>query len=150
PIIVPAKAPDWLHTSVADLTKVDLGCHYVSILAAFIWLEGAARYEDDGSCLPASGRPKVISNWVRGGRGTKSKTQPAVESISTFVAEWDGWWDVTQPEWRERNRQGRWCKDPPYRKEWEWGILNTYGTNGILSAVADIYFWGVAVRRRNT
>ncbi|KAJ7040189.1 hypothetical protein C8F04DRAFT_1178284 [Mycena alexandri] len=151
PIVVPEKAPDWLHTSVADLTKVDLGCHYASVVAALIRVEAASRYDDDGSQLPAGtkgaqARPKVISAWVRGGRGTKSKTQPTVESISKFVTEWNGWWDSMQPAWRERNGQGRWRVDPPYRKEWDWGVLDTYGVNGILSAVAGIYFWGVTVR----
>ncbi|KAJ7707284.1 hypothetical protein B0H16DRAFT_1746505 [Mycena metata] len=150
PIVVPENAPDWLRTSVADLTKVDLGCHYASVVAALIRVEAASRYDDDGSRLPAATkgaqvRPKVISAWVRGGRGTKSKTQPTVDSISKFVAEWNGWWDSMQPAWRERNRQGRWRVDPPYRKEWDWGVLDTYGVNGILSAVAGIYFWGVAV-----
>ncbi|KAJ7023319.1 hypothetical protein C8F04DRAFT_1193569 [Mycena alexandri] len=156
PINVPAKAPEWLRASVADLTRVNLGCHYASIVAAFIRLEAAAKYLDDGSRLPAAAkgpqaRPKVISAWVREGRGTKSKTPPNVDNLSRFVAEWDGWWDGMQPAWRERNRQGRWRVDPPYRKEWDWGVLDTHwrewDTESVLSGSAeDIERWDNAVQ----
>ncbi|KAJ7017740.1 hypothetical protein C8F04DRAFT_1278922 [Mycena alexandri] len=151
PIIVPAKAPAWLASSVEDLTRVDLGCHYTSVVAALIRLETAAKYGNNNEGrLPAaqkglSARPKVISAWIRGGRGTRSKVAPTVGNVAAFVTEWDGWWDAMQPEWRERNRQGRWRVDPPHRKEGDCGVLETYGINGILSVVAGIYFWGVAV-----
>ncbi|KAJ7041691.1 hypothetical protein C8F04DRAFT_946802 [Mycena alexandri] len=151
PIVVPEKAPAWLKSSVQDLTRVDLGCHYASVVAALIRLETAAKYgHNDDSRLPAAqrgntARPKVLAAWIRGGRGTKSKLQPVVASLATFVPEWDGWWDSMQPEWRERNRQGRWRIDLPYQKEWDWGVMQAYGINGILSVVAGIYFWGVAV-----
>ncbi|KAJ7457079.1 hypothetical protein FB451DRAFT_1407111 [Mycena latifolia] len=35
-IAVPADAPAWLRDSIADLTKVDLGCNFASVLAALI------------------------------------------------------------------------------------------------------------------
>ncbi|KAJ7715981.1 hypothetical protein B0H16DRAFT_1339399 [Mycena metata] len=151
PIVLPQNAPTWLVSAVEDLTRMDLGCHYSLVVAALIPLESAAKYgKDDDGRLPAAqkgptARPKVLAAWIRAGRGTKSKSQPTVDSLDTFVKEWNGWWDSMQPEWRERNRQGRWRIDPPYRKEWDWGVLETYGVNGILSVVAGIDFWGVAV-----
>jgi hypothetical protein len=71
--VFPADAPKWLKDSIKDLTKLDLGCHYTSLLAALIRLEGLARYEPQKGGpqrLPspkATPRPAAISDWVRGG-----------------------------------------------------------------------------------
>jgi hypothetical protein len=151
--VFPADAPKWLKDSIKDLTKLDLGCHYTSLLAALIRLEGLARYEPQKSGpqrLPspkATPRPAAISDWVRGGRGTKTKNSPTVKDVAKYAREWDHWWDSLQPEWRMRKlgEAPGWRVDVAYRDDWEWGALDCYGVNGLLSAVAGLYFWGVAV-----
>ncbi|KAJ7024607.1 hypothetical protein C8F04DRAFT_1239575 [Mycena alexandri] len=149
-VVVPANAPSWLQESIKDLSKVDLGCHFGSVLVALIQLEGAAGFEVDEAerqQMPVgkrAGRPAVISAWIKGSRGTKTKTPPIVEDIDKFVKEWDFWWDAVQPQWRQRDNNGRWHVDEFYRQE--WGALDCSGANGCLSAVAGLYFWGVAAK----
>ncbi|KAJ7041936.1 hypothetical protein C8F04DRAFT_946413 [Mycena alexandri] len=149
-VVVPSDAPNWLQESIKSLSEVDLGCHFASVLAALIRLEAAAGFEvadAERQRMPStkkSGRPMVISTWIKGGRGAKSKTLPVVENIEKFVKEWDLWWDAVQPAWRRRGDDGRWRVDEVYGKE--WGALDCSGANGCLSAVAGLYFWGVAVK----
>jgi hypothetical protein len=149
-VAVPPGAPDWLRESVKDLSKIDLGCHYASLLAALIRLEGAAGYapQADGPArLPSSKaaqRPTAISDWIKGGRGTKTKKSPVVSDVAKYTRSWDVWWDSLQPEWRKRDDEGRWCFDVGYSDDWDWGVLRCHGTNGLVSAVAGLYFWGIA------
>jgi hypothetical protein len=150
PVQVPAEAPAWLRDSVADITKVDLGCHFAAVLAALIRLEKAVGYEvGENKKLPGGKkllRPQIISDWIKGGRGQKTKKAPVIGDVDLHVAEWDAWWDGIQPDWRARNTHGRWRADGTYEDNWDWGALDCSGVNGLLSAVAALYFWGVAVR----
>jgi hypothetical protein len=148
PVEVPADAPAWLRDSVADISKVDLGCHFAAVLAALIRLEKAAGYEAaQNKKLPGGKtRPQVIFDWIKGGRGQKTKKAPAIGDVDSHVVQWDAWWDSMQPNWRVRNAHGRWRTDAGYEDDWDWGVLDCTGVNGLLSAVGALYFWGVAVR----
>ncbi|KAJ7744344.1 hypothetical protein B0H16DRAFT_1463217 [Mycena metata] len=149
-VVVPSDAPTWLQELIKNLSEVDLGCYFVSVLAALIRLEVVAGFEvADGERqrMPStkkSGHPTVISTWIKGGRGAKTKTMPAVDNIDKFVKEWDFWWDAVQPGRRQRGDDRRWNIDDVYRKE--WGALDCSGANRCLSAVVGLYFWGVAVK----
>ncbi|KAJ6491114.1 hypothetical protein C8R45DRAFT_1138184 [Mycena sanguinolenta] len=150
PIEMPADAPTWIVQSVTDLTQSDLGCHFAAVLVALVRLETAAGYEAGHvKRLPggkALTRPKVIGEWIKGRRGTKSKTPPSISDVAAHVAEWDEWWDKIQPEWRLKDVSGKWRIDVAYEDGWDWGSLGAMGVNGLVSAVAALYFWGVAVR----
>lgn len=149
-VAVPPDAPDWLRDSVKDLSKIDLGCHYASVLAALIRLEAAAKYapQTNGPQRLASSkvapRPTEISEWIKGGRGKKSKKSPVVSDVAKYTRSWDLWWDSLQLEWRKRDNNGRWRFDVGYGDDSDWGVLDCYGTNGLVSTVAGLYFWGVA------
>ncbi|KAJ7116096.1 hypothetical protein C8R44DRAFT_550979, partial [Mycena epipterygia] len=100
----------WLRDSITDLTKVDLGCHYASVLAALVQLEKAAGFEveeADRQHLSTAKHPKQIAEWIRGGRGTKTKQTPKVKKAATFAREWAMWWDAVQPSWRTRGPDGK-------------------------------------------
>ncbi|KAJ7669152.1 hypothetical protein B0H17DRAFT_949290 [Mycena rosella] len=142
-IELPQDAPPWLRDSIANLTKMDLGCHYVSVLAALVRLEKAARFEvKEGDCnrLPTTKQPKQISEWVRVGHSTKMKKMAVIKSVSKYGEEWDMWWNSIQPSWRTRDQEG----NGEYGTNWEQ--LDCSSVNGCLSAVGGLYFWGVAAR----
>ncbi|KAJ7457076.1 hypothetical protein FB451DRAFT_1047773, partial [Mycena latifolia] len=109
-------------------------------------LEQAAGFEvDEGERqrLSTKKRPKQIAEWIRGGRGTKSKQTPKIKSVSKFAEEWDAWWDSIQPSWRKRDANGKRIVGGEYGKD--WGQMDCSGPNGCLSAAAGLYFWGLAV-----
>ncbi|KAJ6458985.1 hypothetical protein C8R45DRAFT_843646 [Mycena sanguinolenta] len=147
-IEVPADAQPWLRDSVVDLTKVNLGCLFASGLASLVRLEIVAKYEAVGiKRLPGGkGRPDIIAEWIKGGRGTKMKKAVAVEDVLRFADEWDAWWAGLQPGWRVKDNSGKWHIEEAYEENREWGSLAATGVNGLVSAVAALYFWGVAVR----
>ncbi|KAJ7701961.1 hypothetical protein B0H17DRAFT_908374, partial [Mycena rosella] len=147
PLGISANAPPWLRDSLQSLMKVDLGCHYVSVLAALVRLEEAAGFEvadRERKRLPTTKRPKQIADWIRGGQGTKSKKTPEVKSASKYAQSWNEWWDPIQPSWRTRDLEGHWAVGGDYGKDWT--ELDCSGANGCLSVVAGLYFWGVAAK----
>jgi hypothetical protein len=94
------------------------------------------------------GRPREVSEWVRAGRGLRSRSKKAYHAVIADVAEyaqrWGSWWKSLQPEWRKRGSDNRWEILDHYPDECEWGTLASQGQNGCLSLVASLYFWGMA------
>ncbi|KAJ7896578.1 hypothetical protein B0H13DRAFT_1623924 [Mycena leptocephala] len=142
---LPDEAPSWLVDSVAELTKVDLGNSFKSVLEALIRLEKVHGFAEQKSGITATGHPQAISDWIRGGRGRKSKTPVVIKKIMAYGDSFYTWWNTMQPSWRTCDSQGRWQVGGSYSDE--WGILDCPGANGMLSVAAGLYFWGVEARR---
>ncbi|KAJ7441804.1 hypothetical protein B0H11DRAFT_1932730 [Mycena galericulata] len=146
---VPSDAPDWLVESIAWLKQEDLGCHYASLLVALIKLEAKYGYEKDNrGMLPAAKRPQQVYAWIKGGRGKKMKFPPSIGNLAHYQRDWWVWWDSLQPEWRERDDDGRWSINGNWGPSDSWDPLEAPGPNGCLSVVASLYFWGIALAGR--
>ncbi|KAK7015929.1 hypothetical protein R3P38DRAFT_2452251, partial [Favolaschia claudopus] len=58
-----------------------------------------------------------------------------------YAAIWQAWWDSMQPSWRTKEENGRWSVVRGYGQgAYHWGV------NGVLSIVASLFCWGVAVK----
>ncbi|KAJ7431202.1 hypothetical protein B0H11DRAFT_2262225 [Mycena galericulata] len=146
---VPSDAPDWLVESIAWLKQEDLGCHYASLLVALINLEAKYGYEKNNrGMLPAAKRPQQVYAWIKGGRGKKMKFPPSIGNLAHYQRDWWVWWDSLQPEWRERDDDGRWSINGNWGPSDAWDPLEAPGPNGCLSVVASLYFWGIALAGR--
>ena len=129
----------------SEITKVDLGCHFHALVAAWTCVEAASRWENSGTNLSSKGRPKQVGNWIATGRG-KRGTPPRVADPVAFAQEWANWWDSLQPEWRVKRKDGTWSTDGGYGKDGkDWGPLYQWGVNGTLSILAALYFWGCRI-----
>ncbi|CAK5267984.1 unnamed protein product [Mycena citricolor] len=154
----PPKAAQWFAAGHENLTAVDLGPHYDAVIAAWIRIERASRWESSSTNLPNARRPKEISTWIAGRR----RKVPVITDVSRYVECWNAWWDSLQPQWRKRSGDAkRWERTTGYGptgRGWTpsgeyggdqavWGNLFQWGPNGVMTAVASIYFWGMQVQK---
>ncbi|KAJ7680872.1 hypothetical protein DFH06DRAFT_1120457 [Mycena polygramma] len=138
-IAFPPNAPLWLTRAIENLSGTALGANFTAILEAVVRVEAAHGFSD-GPNLGGGKRPDVVSSWVKGGRGQKSKKLPLIKKFATYPALWQTWWDSLQPAWRKRGTDGQWEIGGDYGDT--WGELDCPGVNGILNVAASLYFWG--------
>ncbi|KAK6992845.1 hypothetical protein R3P38DRAFT_3224673 [Favolaschia claudopus] len=138
----PSNAAQWFADAHTSVTKVDLGCHYQAVIAAWIRMEAASRYEHSPTNLSPKLRPKQVSSWIGHSR---RGPDPLVENPTEYAEQWQKWWDSLQPNWRKRGGDGRWIAEHYGANGREWGPLYRWGVNGVLSVVASLFFWGCAV-----
>ncbi|KAJ7801666.1 hypothetical protein B0H14DRAFT_3782628 [Mycena olivaceomarginata] len=139
----PPEAASWFADAHAAMTKVDLGCHYHALVAAWTRIEQASRFEHGPTNLSPKGRPKQVTAWIS---RLRKGTEPVVDDPATYAIQWQAWWDLLQPAWRTKDVDGQWSVVGGYRDGGrEWGPLYQWGINGVLSIVASLYFWGRAV-----
>ncbi|KAK7008539.1 hypothetical protein R3P38DRAFT_2791506 [Favolaschia claudopus] len=138
----PSNAAKWFTDAHAAMTRVNLGCHFSALVAAWTRVEVASRFQHSPSNLSAKLRPKQVSAWISNGRRTES----VVDNPARFAKEWQAWWDSLQPSWRVRETSGEWSITRGYGANGrEWGPLYHWGVNGVLTIVASLFFWGRAV-----
>jgi hypothetical protein len=129
------------------MTKEHLGCHFNAVLAAWIRVEAASKYESGPTTLSKTGRPEIITRWISRLRG-KRACDTTIEDPAAYAVTWQGWWDTLQPKWRKKDADGAWSVTGGYGVNGnEWGPLYQWGVNGMLSLVASLFFWGCAVRQ---
>ncbi|KAJ7840775.1 hypothetical protein B0H13DRAFT_1649441 [Mycena leptocephala] len=137
----PDDAPKWLKDAVTNIAATPLGGSFKAVLEAVIRVEEAHSFDSDvKGTLPTTGRPDVLHDWVKGGRGSKTKKIPVIKKFSSYPAVWQGWWDSLQPAWRKRGVDGHWEIGGEYSEDWE--ALDCPGVNGVLNLAASLYFWG--------
>ncbi|KAJ7044912.1 hypothetical protein C8F04DRAFT_1250155 [Mycena alexandri] len=143
PPACPEKAPAWFVDAHAQMSHTALGPHFNAVLAAWIRVEAASRFEHGPTKLSAKNRPKQVANWIARARAKSAGT--TVHDPVAYAKEWQLWWDSLQPEWRTRDEDQGWSVSGGYGGDGkEWGPLFHWGVNGVLSVVASLYFWGIA------
>jgi len=93
------------------------------------------------SKLDAKHRPTVITDWIQ--RGRNEKWVPPNFDGAKFDKQFKLWWLHLQPAWRRETDN-----------EVAWGSvggdlmpLRKPGTNGLLSVVAGLFFWGINAKK---
>ncbi|KAK7020342.1 hypothetical protein R3P38DRAFT_2535224 [Favolaschia claudopus] len=140
----PPLAPKWFCDAFALMTAEGLGCHYSALIAAWTRMEEASRFEQGPTRLPHRLRPQQVSTWITRGRRERP---PNVDKPAEYAVIWQAWWDSMQPSWRTKEENGGWSVVKGYGQGGrEWGPLYHWGVNGVLSIVASLFCWGVAVK----
>ncbi|KAJ7661506.1 hypothetical protein DFH06DRAFT_941406, partial [Mycena polygramma] len=157
----PAKA-DWVTEVYPQVSAKNLGASYNELLAAWVGLEGIFKFEKTPTSVRAvwnaksANRPPAVDKWVSAGRGMRggpfsNGVGPAIGDADAFDAVWWRWWAAIQPKWRSKDsgRPGRFVRnDYPDATETNWATMRHPGPNGMLSFVATLYWWGMAVAER--
>ncbi|KAJ7165387.1 hypothetical protein C8R46DRAFT_1035961 [Mycena filopes] len=138
----PPRAPEWFVHAYQQMTQHNLGVHFNAVLAAWIRIEDASRFEHSGS-ITKKLRPQQVNIWIQYARGKKGGADLTVKNPTEYEKQFCAWWDSLQPAWRRRDSAGAWLVSEPYGKEWD--ALCCWGQNACLSIVAGLYFWGRAV-----
>ncbi|PPR04509.1 hypothetical protein CVT24_013115 [Panaeolus cyanescens] len=147
-----AQVPDWFTGCMRMFTEgstgigVDkngsLGDDWVRLVDAWSVFQRKAGFEEDRR-LPTKNRPTVIKDWIA--RARNPLYRPDIRNIGEYEASFDAWWSSMQPDWRlERGKVNRDLVDG------DWSDLRLPGLNGLVSVVAALFYWGLAVNGNKT
>jgi hypothetical protein len=102
-----------------------------------MWLkyEEGKDLSDDGK-LRTTSCPVCIAAWIAWAHS--AKWRPIIKDANEFEEQFWCWWTSVQPEWRKDLEQG----------EGDWQVLQKPGANGIISVLAALFYWGIALGDR--
>lgn len=86
--------------------------------------------------LASKYRPRVVGDWIQ--RARAATYRPSID-LEKYPAQFSQWWRSLQPGWRIRKGKGL-VKDSG-----DLEVLRRSGSNGMLSVMAALFFWGVAL-----
>ncbi|PPQ81136.1 hypothetical protein CVT24_007876 [Panaeolus cyanescens] len=145
-----SNSPDWFRLAMEQFTicpsvlnnctAMQLGEKWVGLVRA--WSDFEHR-EDFGRDLPKEsqylspkGRPSLVGDWIA--RKRRPTYKPHIDNLRAYGDCFWSWWTSLQPEWRISD--GEIVSD---RLEGDWGSLKTPGSNGILSVMCALLYWGL-------
>ncbi|RDB29488.1 hypothetical protein Hypma_015378 [Hypsizygus marmoreus] len=132
-----ASAPAWFSQALGMFQSENLGDKWTALLRVWAAFQSREKYVNNG-LLPARKRPACVGDWIA--RARAPGYRPTVK-LSTFEVDFRAWWKGIQPKWR--------VSPDDYvltnHLVGDWFVLRLSGTNGVLSIVACLFFWGVAV-----
>lgn len=107
-----------------------------------LWLKLEVDGKGVGGKLAAKGRPKCVGYWISVAR--PNRLIDLDTSFKDFEMVFWKWWRSLQPQFRtEGLAEGQeMVRKLPPTEEREWEALRATGTNGLVSVLAALAFWG--------
>lgn len=121
-----------------QLVDVDLGPQYAEFLGHWFHFERLHNWNKSGGRLAGSGRPTLISKWIKEGRYLPRCTEPliGVDGLEHYLGELDVWWKSMRPK-TAFDRED---------VDSEWLAMDKCGINGWLSIVVGLKWWGECLK----
>lgn len=136
--IVPPDAPQWVASAINMFIGERFGDKWQELVAAWLVYEGRRNFS--GNKLSPKGRPKIVADWIKWARKPtwRPSTLPKAEDLDR---EHVAWWRGLQPAWRMTG-------DGPLKRDGHggWDSLHVGGVNGLLSALASMFYWRLTIR----
>ncbi|KAI5890880.1 uncharacterized protein SCHCODRAFT_02734338 [Schizophyllum commune H4-8] len=141
---------DWVSLGVDNLALDDVATNseadkaWRTVVATWWVLEKHDEFKKDKR-VPANGcRPKEIGEWIKRARMTTFAPQvPANTPPEDFLDDWKAsiwrWWSSLNPQWRQRNTDGKVGKGRGTAGDWL--CLHYPGLNGHLSVLKGVKWW---------
>ena len=82
--------------------------------------------------------PPAVGDWI--GRAHLSMWRPIIEDSQQYEALFWEWWSHIQPEWQFEDG-----KLAPGSLMGDWDVLWLPGTNGIVSVMVALFYWGLEI-----
>ncbi|KIK53060.1 hypothetical protein GYMLUDRAFT_250649 [Collybiopsis luxurians FD-317 M1] len=144
PLLYPPDTRDieWFKPAFRFL-NVDLSGPYTTLLSRWIELERLNKWQNSGR-LSNVNRPQELTTWIQYGHYDRKHIIIRPGDIKRFSDTVWTWWLSLQPTWQKTGTDGRplpvmICKD-------DWEPLDQCGTNGWLSILACIRWWGESLK----
>jgi hypothetical protein len=97
-------------------------------------------YTEAGKLSPKN-RPAVVGQWIL--RARPGGWRPNIANLPGFKRQFQQWWVTIQPVWRVSDR--KLLKDVV---NGDWDSLRCPGLNGIVSVLAALFYWGLAMKEK--
>lgn len=135
----PQDAPLWVVNSWRMFTSEPLEGKWQELVAAWLLYEASRNF--DGKKLSPKGRPKIVADWIKWARKPtwRPSSYPEPEGFGHMHT---AWWTSLQPSWRVKS-DGTLTRHGEGERTWD--TLHVGGVNGLLSALASLFFWGIAI-----
>ena len=140
PLEPAANVPKWFVAAIKKLQSKDIDPRFTTLIRTWAAFEVKENHNEIAK-LDSKHRPSKIGDWIQWGRN--EKWNPPKLIADKFEKQFLLWWHYLQPMWRREDD-----------KEIIWGSitgdlthLKKPGTNGLLSVVAGLFFWGINVEK---
>lgn len=144
-----ATWPKWFSLAYSYLLdhSTHLGTSWACVLHALVNLEADHGFQNSKASLPNVGnRPPAISLWIKNAR----VRSPAISDVSVYETQWWRWWRALQPDWRSLSTTEGPISAVDSLMEslnrpsfgGSFALLDCHGSNGFLSVVGSLRFWG--------
>lgn len=129
--------PEWLSNSLSLFKSTTLGPEWDLLVSNWFKFEEGTQFQGNGR-LGCRRRPRVIAMWIKNARNPTF--HPDRKDVKAIADDFTAWWQSLQPKWRSANSNK--AKQP----NGDWDCIRCSGSNGVLSVVAALFFWGDAVQ----
>ncbi|KDR66323.1 hypothetical protein GALMADRAFT_147927 [Galerina marginata CBS 339.88] len=143
PVVPPDGAPKWFADALVMLQAKDLGDRWREALRTWARFEQMHEYQEIAVLKPTH-RPLVVKEWIS--RARSPNYRPQISDLDQYHKDYNAWWASLQPTWRLLP-DGSVDFDA---FDGKWEVLERPGRNGLLSVLAALFFWGLAVRKGKT
>jgi len=140
PVVSNASKPSWFTSAMGMMENKDLGSSWNQLLKAWAAFEAKSDFKESKKKLLTANRPNAVKAWIQ--RARSPAWNPPISDAAAYGSEFKKWWSALQPGWR-KSRSGEILFS---KVVGDWEVLHRPGLNGILSVVAGLFFWGVALQ----
>ena len=114
-----------------------MGERWMELVRVWASFEARSEYKEVKKLSPLK-RPTAVSEWI--GRARSGTWQPVINDQAKYTASFWEWWSLIQPDWRRED--GELVRG---RLVGNWEPLRRPGTNGIVSVMVALFYWGLKV-----
>ena len=143
PVVSNSSKPSWFTSALGMMESEDLGSSWNQLVKAWAAFEAKSDFKELKK-LPTTNRPDAVKAWIQQARAPAWR--PTILDVTAYGLEFNTWWSALQPEWRKSSSG----KIVFSEVDGDWDVLRRPGINGILSVLAGLFFWGVALREKDS
>jgi len=143
PAVSNTPKPLWFTSAIGMMEGEDLGSLWNQLVKSWAAFEAKSEYKETKK-LSTTHRPDAIKAWIQHARAPAWR--PVISNVVAYGLEFNTWWSALQLEWRKSSTGNVLFS----RVDGDWEVLRRPGVNGILSVMAGLFFWGVALRGKGS
>ena len=114
-----------------------MGEEWMEVVTLWASFERQWKYKEVSKLGPTN-RPAAVGEWI--GRGRPSTWRPVIGDLARYESAFWKWWSGVQPDWRLED--GELVRK---RLVGDWEPLRRPGTNGVVSVLVGLFYWGLVV-----
>ncbi|KAF6746465.1 hypothetical protein DFP72DRAFT_1076322 [Ephemerocybe angulata] len=137
--------PEWYSLAIVNLMGRDLGAAWVEMIMQWGVLELALGFgKVSKGSLPVKGRPEEWSQWTTKGARNHDHS-PFIDDPAELGLAITSWWRSIQPPFRHSDGpELKPIYEDPSTAGDVWASIRKSGTNGLLSLMMLVFWWGCA------
>ena len=134
--------PAWFTSAASMMRGKALGTQWIQLVNTWEAFEVKSDFTESKK-LPTTRHPEAVKAWIQ--RARAPAWRPTITDTAAYEADFKSWWAALQPSWRKSS-----SGDVVFsRVDGDWEDVCRPGLNGMLSVMAGLFFWGVALGKHH-